>query len=230
LALSDPAAATNKDCVGDAGISFDMLKRTKLVLCSMALAISTIPAAADAQTSTFWQCVTFARMYSGIQLFGNAATWWNQALGKYERGNAPKAGAVLVFKAIGSMRAGHVATVSQVISDRIVKVTHANWSTPGRVESDVEVMDTSAKNDWSSVRVWFKNLHDLGQREYPAYGFIYGGKAPKGAALTTASADDAKPHETVLGAAKAAIDAKLIRADAAIKSARATAPLAALIG
>ena len=185
----------------------------------MALAIATIPAAADAQSSTFWQCVTFARMYSGIQLFGNAATWWNQALGKYSRGNAPKEGAVLVFKAIGSMRAGHVATVSQVISDRIVKVTHANWSSRGQVERDVEVMDTSARNDWSSVRVWFKNLHDLGQREYPAYGFIYGGKAPKGA--TSAAADtDAKP----------VIDAKLLKADAAIKSARSAAPLAALIG
>jgi len=207
-----------------------MFKRSKLAICSIALAVSTIPAAADAQATTFWQCVTFARMYSGIQLFGNAATWWNQALGKYSRGNAPKEGAVLVFKAIGSMRAGHVATVSEVISDRIVKVTHANWSSRGQVERDVEVVDTSAKNDWSSVRVWFKNLHDLGQREYPAYGFIYGGKAPKGATLTTASAEELKAHEATLGATKPALDARLLRADAAIKSARATAPLAALIG
>ena len=197
-----------------------MFKRSKLALCSIAIAVAAIPAAADAQTSTFWQCVTFARMYSGIQLFGNAATWWNQAVGKYTRGNAPQAGAVLVFKAIGSMRAGHVATVSQVISDRMIKVTHANWSSRGQVERDVEVVDTSAKNDWSSVRVWFKNLHDLGQREYPSYGFIYGGKAPKGAA--TASADTAS--------ATLVIDAKLIKADAAIKSARSAAPLAALIG
>ncbi len=195
-----------------------MFKRSKLALCSIALAVAAVPAAADAQATTFWQCVTFARMYSGIQLFGNAATWWNQAIGKYTRGNAPQAGAVLVFKAIGSMRAGHVATVSQVVSDRIIKVTHANWSSRGQVERDVEVMDTSARNDWSSVRVWFKNLHDLGNHEYPAYGFIYGGKAPKAAA--TASTDRAAP----------AIDAKLIKADAAIKSARAAAPLAALIG
>ena len=196
-----------------------MFKRSKLAICSIALAVSTIPAAADAQATTFWQCVTFARMYSGIQLFGNAATWWNQAVGKYTRGNAPQAGAVMVFKAIGSMRAGHVATVSQVVSDRIVKVTHANWSGRGTVEHDVEVMDTSARNDWSSVRVWFKDLHDLGTHSYPVYGFIYGGKAPKGAA--TASADGATPP---------VIDTKLIKADAAIKSARATAPLAALIG
>ena len=207
-----------------------MFKRSKLVLCSLALAVSTVPAAADAQATSFWQCVTFARMYSGIQLFGNAATWWNQAIGKYNRGNAPQAGAVLVFKAIGSMRAGHVATVSQVVSDRIIKVTHANWSSRGEVERDVEVVDTSARNDWSSVRVWFKNLHDLGNHEYPAYGFIYGGKAGAAgaagngaatASAATASADRATPP---------AIDTKLIRADAAIKSARATAPLAALIG
>ena len=195
-----------------------MFKRSKLALCSIALAVSAIPAAADAQATTFWQCVTFARMYSGIQLFGNAATWWSQAVGKYTRGNAPQTGAVMVFKAIGSMRAGHVATVSQVVSDRIVKVTHANWSNPGQVERDVEVMDTSAKNDWSSVRVWFRGLHDLGTHSYPVYGFIYGGKAPQGAA--TADRDATSP----------AIDAKLIKADAAIKSARSAAPLAALIG
>ena len=87
-------------------------------------------------------------MFSGIQLFGAAAGWWNQAVGKYAQGNVPKAGAVLVFKAIGSMRSGHVATVSQIVSDRIIKVTHANWSIinghRGQVEKDVTVIDTSA--------------------------------------------------------------------------------------
>ncbi|WP_419827115.1 CHAP domain-containing protein [Sphingomonas sp.] len=125
----------------------------------------------------FWQCATFARMFSGLQLFGAAAGWWSQAVGRYTRGGAPAVGAVMVFKAIGSMRSGHVATVSQVVSDRIVKVTHANWSVRGQIERDVEVMDTSAQGDWSSVRVWFRGLHDLGQRNYPVYGFIYGGKA-----------------------------------------------------
>ena len=45
----------------------------------------------------FWQCAPYAREISGIQIFGNANTWWSQAAGKYERGNAPKVGAVLSF-------------------------------------------------------------------------------------------------------------------------------------
>ncbi len=171
-----------------------MLKRSRLLVCSIALVFSVIPAAANASSSQFWQCVTFARVFSGIQLFGNAATWWAQATGHYDRGDAPRTGAVMVFKAISSMRAGHVATVSEVISDRIVKVTHANWSVPGRVERDVEVVDTSAGNDWSSVRVWFKGIHDLGLRQYPVYGFIYGrrtGDAPAATAQAAAVGDTA---------------------------------------
>jgi surface antigen len=166
-----------------------VLKRSRLAFCSLAFVLFSVPAAANAQESRFWQCVTFARMFSGVQLFGNAATWWNEAVGHYDRGSAPKLGAVMVFKAISSMRAGHVATVSEVVSDRIVKVTHANWSVPGRVEHDVEVMDTSAKNDWSSVRVWFKGIHDLGIKSYPVYGFIYGGKGGP-ATAAAGSADD----------------------------------------
>jgi surface antigen len=164
-----------------------MLKRSKLAVCSIALALGAVPASADAATGTFWQCATFARMFSGVQLFGAAAGWWSQAVGKYTRGETPKEGAVLVFKSISSMRSGHVATVSQVVSDRIIKVTHANWSVPGKVEQDVEVVDTSARNDWSQVRVWFKGIHDLGIRNYPVYGFIYGAKG----AAAKAEADQA---------------------------------------
>jgi hypothetical protein len=169
---------------------YQMFKRSAVAFCSIALFLAAVPASADAASGTFWSCAPFARMFSGIQLFGNAGTWWSQAIGKYTRGDAPKEGAVMVFKAIGSMRSGHVATVSQIVSDRIIKVTHANWSSRGQVEHDVEVVDTSAKNDWSSVRVWFKNLHDLGTHSYPVYGFIYGGKGG-----TTAKADAAKSSD-----------------------------------
>ncbi|MGN6124617.1 MAG: CHAP domain-containing protein [Sphingomonas oligoaromativorans] len=167
-----------------------MLKRSKVALCSIALALFAMPSAADAQPSGFWQCAPFARMFSGVQLFGAAASWWSQAVGKYSRGDTPKEGAVLVFKAIGSMRSGHVATVSQVLSDRMIKVTHANWSSRGQVEHDVLVMDTSAKNDWSQVRVWFKSLHDLGTHSYPVYGFIYGKKASDAVKADAARQDD----------------------------------------
>ncbi|HEY0316538.1 MAG TPA: CHAP domain-containing protein [Sphingomonas sp.] len=200
-----------------------MQKRSTVLMCSIALLLTALPASANAASTGYWSCVPFARMFSGIQLFGNAATWWNQAVGKYARGGAPKAGAVMVFKAIGSMRSGHVATVSEVVSDRIVKVTHANWSGRGQIEHDVEVMDTSARNDWSQVRVWFRNLHDLGTHTYPVYGFIYGGKAP--ARVGDDDSADAAP---------AAIDRKAIKmeskADGEIKSARGKAPLAALVG
>jgi surface antigen len=191
-----------------------MFKRSKIALGSMVLAMAVVVASpADAQGS-FWQCATFARMFSGIQLFGAAASWWNQAVGKYSRGETPKEGAVLVFKSIGSMRSGHVATVSQIVSDRIIKVTHANWSTPGKVENDVEVMDVSAQNDWSKVRVWFKSLGGLGTSSYPVYGFIYnkGGKATADAA--TASSDD-QPSATAT-ILKAAADAKAARAKSAL--------------
>jgi len=168
-----------------------MFQRSRALICSIALAMAVLPASADAATNPFWSCAPFARMFSGVQLFGNAATWWNQAVGKYVRGEAPKTGSVMVFKAIGSMRSGHVATVSQIVSDRLIKVTHANWSSRGQVEHDVLVMDTSAKNDWSQVRVWFKNLHDLGTHSYPVYGFIYGkdSAATPVAATNTAATD-----------------------------------------
>jgi surface antigen len=201
-----------------------MRKTSAAVMCSVALFFAAIPATANASSGTFWQCVTFARMFSGIQLFGNAATWWGQAVGKYARGDAPKAGAVLVFKSIASMRAGHVATVSQVVSDRIIKVTHANWSVRGQVEHDVEVVDTSANNDWSQVRVWFKGMHDLGLRNYPVYGFIY--KGNKAAGADKADAADASTQKL----SQKTADAVANPSDHALKTDRATAPLAALVG
>src|SRR5690242_12121509 len=57
------------------------------------------------------QCVPFARKESGIELIGNAWTWWKQAAGVYQRGPAPEAGAVLAFRANSTMRLGHVAVV-----------------------------------------------------------------------------------------------------------------------
>lgn len=131
-----------------------------------------LPSAASAQS--FWQCAPFARVFSGIQLFGAAGGWWNQSVGKYVQGSAPKLGSVLVFKAVGAMRSGHVATVTQLVSDRIIKVTHANWGgARGQVERDVTVVDTSARNDWSAVKVWYRPIGDVGTHAYPTYGFIY---------------------------------------------------------
>jgi surface antigen len=135
--------------------------------------MSPVTAAAD----TYWQCVPFARLLSGIQIFGDARTWWQQAIGKYETGFQPKAGAVLCFKPTDRMRLGHVAVVSQVLTDRVVQITHANWSpiegSRGKVEKDVTVIDVSPAGDWSQVKVWYDPNRDLGGSTYPTYGFIY---------------------------------------------------------
>lgn len=130
-------------------------------------------AAAPAAAKTL-QCVPFAREVSGIQIQGNALTWWDQAEGRYARGHAPKPGAVLAFAATSRMRYGHVAMVSQVISDREVLLTHANWSSRGGIERNVRAVDVSAAGDWSRVRVWYGPMGGLGLTSYPTHGFIYG--------------------------------------------------------
>ena len=53
-------------------------------------------------------CVPFAREVSGIELTGNAATWWDEAAGQYARGSSPETGSVLNFRANSSMHLGHV--------------------------------------------------------------------------------------------------------------------------
>ncbi|MDB5464680.1 MAG: hypothetical protein JWP23_3069 [Phenylobacterium sp.] len=156
-----------------------MLKRTRTLLGSLAVAavMSLAPSFGGAVAETYWQCVPFARLVSGIQIFGDAYTWWQQALGKYEEGFQPKAGAVLCFKPTERMRLGHVAVVSEVLTDRIVQITHANWSpiegSRGKVEKDVTLVDVSPEGNWSQVKVWYDPSRDLGGSTYQTYGFIY---------------------------------------------------------
>jgi surface antigen len=143
---------------------------------AVAAMVSLTPTA-QAVADTYWQCVPFARLMSGIQIFGDARTWWQQAIGKYETGVTPRAGAVLCFKPTQRMKLGHVAVVSQVLTDRIVQITHANWSpiegSRGKIEKDVTLVDVSPGGDWSEVKVWYDPSRDLGGSTYPTYGFIY---------------------------------------------------------
>ncbi len=124
------------------------------------------------------QCVPFAREASGIQLYGNAWTWWDQADGKYTRGHTPRPGAVIVFEKTARLPLGHVAVVSRVVEQRVVMLTHANWSRQngerGHAEQDVTLYDVSRDNDWSDVKVWYRDSNGLGGGIYPVYGFIYG--------------------------------------------------------
>lgn len=154
-----------------------MRKRMRTLLGSLAVAAFVGVAPVSAAADTYWQCVPFARLLSGIQIFGDARTWWQQAIGKYETGFQPKAGAVLCFKPTDRMRLGHVAVVSQVLTDRVVQITHANWSpiggSRGKVEKDVTIIDVSPQGDWSQVKVWYDPSRDLGGSTYPTHGFIY---------------------------------------------------------
>jgi surface antigen len=155
-----------------------VIKQARALLGSMAVAmVLSLSTGGVAHADSYWQCVTFARMFSGIQIFGDAWTWWNQAIGKYSTGETPQAGSVLVFKRNGAMHDGHVAVVSRVLTDRVIQVTHANWSIieggRGKVEQDVTVVDVSAGGDWSQVKVWYDPIRDLGHTVYPTYGFIY---------------------------------------------------------
>lgn len=154
-----------------------MLKRTRALVGSLAAAAFVALTPMGAAADTYWQCVPFARLISGVQIFGDAWTWWQQASGKYETGFQPRAGAVLCFKPTQRMRLGHVAVVSQVLTDRVVQITHANWSpiegSRGKVEKDVTVIDVSAGGDWSEVKVWYDPNRDLGGSTYSTHGFIY---------------------------------------------------------
>jgi surface antigen len=143
-----------------------------VVVCCLATAA---PASAKGKVL---QCVPFARQVSGIEIRGNAWTWWSQAEGRYDRGNTPQIGAVMSFQRTRHMPLGHVATVSAVLGDREVLLTHANWSRRGGIERNVRAVDVSAAGDWSQVKVWFGPTGDLGSSVYPVNGFIYANDAP----------------------------------------------------
>lgn len=122
------------------------------------------------------QCVPFARENTGIEISGNANTWWDNADGVYQRGAKPEVGSVLNFRANGRMHMGHVAVVSNVIDGRNIEIDHANWSGPGAsrggISRNITVIDVSPENDWTAVRVALGQSSEFGS-VYPTFGFIY---------------------------------------------------------
>ena len=123
-------------------------------------------------------CVPYARARSGLPLRGDAWQWWEAAAARFERGQAPRAGSVLVLMRTSRLPMGHVAVVSRLVSDREIRVDHANWApggsgTRGRVARDQAVADVSPGNDWSLVRVWYPPSGALGATAFPAYGFVH---------------------------------------------------------
>ncbi len=130
-----------------------------------------------ASPQPYLQCVPYARRISGIEIRGDAHTWWSQAEGRYARGRTPLPGAVMAFRPHGNMRLGHVAAVSRVVDSRTVLLRHANWSMingrRGQIEDNVRAIDVSPGNDWSEVRVWYNPIQALGTTRWPVRGFIY---------------------------------------------------------
>jgi surface antigen len=172
------------------------MKRHLLVCVALALAALTAPAMADSVTDfdnssdesrvsgggavnlpPYLQCVPYARTVSGILIYGDAHTWWDQAEGHYARGTRPRLGAVMAFRPHGNSHLGHVAAISRIIDSRTVLIRHANWSPingrRGQIEDDVRAVDVSPNNDWSEVRVWFAPIQNLGGTHWPVQGFIY---------------------------------------------------------
>ncbi|HWV13130.1 MAG TPA: CHAP domain-containing protein [Sphingobium sp.] len=141
-----------------------------------ALALASL-AATPSWGATALQCVPYARIVSGVNIRGDALTWWDQAQDRYARGHVPRRGAVMAFRPYGPMVLGHVAVVSKVLDDRNVLIRHANWSVPGAIEEDVLALDVSEAGDWSQVRVWHSPTGQMGARTNPTFGFIYPAKA-----------------------------------------------------
>ena len=115
-------------------------------------------------------CVPFARNLSGIQIRGNAETWWGKAKGLYPRGKTPAVGAVMAFSGTGKLPMGHVAVVSEVVSPREIRIDHANWKR-NQVSLKMAVRDVSRNNDWSAVRV--ESQPGAFGSVYSIDGFIY---------------------------------------------------------
>ena len=180
--------------------------RGALQLCFAAFALAVSgPALADSadfdpqarELPPYLQCVPYARERSGVQIYGDAHTWWGQAEGRYKRGHAPQVGAVVAFLPHGGMRLGHVAAVAQVIDSRTVLLDHANWSPidgrRGQIERGVMAIDVSPANDWSEVRVWYDPIQDLGTTAWPVAGFIYNEREDGGATVLARANEAPQP-------------------------------------
>jgi len=141
------------------------------------LVLQAIMMPAPARANDYLQCVPFARELSGINIYGDAHSWWDQAAGVYQRGTNPVEGAVLSLPSHGAMQLGHVAVVRKIVDNRTILISHANWSPidgrRGQIERRVEARDVSEDNDWSLVRIWYAPIGKLGTTAFPVNGFIY---------------------------------------------------------
>lgn len=117
-------------------------------------------------------CVEYARMRTGMAVFGDAKQWWERARNLYTRISRPAEEAVMVFSGSNRLRRGHVAVVTEIVSPREIIVDQANWMNRGEIDHATPVLDVSKANDWSQVRVWDIPSGTFGARTYAISGFI----------------------------------------------------------
>ncbi|MES2472130.1 MAG: CHAP domain-containing protein [Pseudomonadota bacterium] len=117
-------------------------------------------------------CVEYARLRSGLAVFGDARHWWDRARTLYARAAHPAEDAVMVFSGSKRLKRGHVAVVTEIVSPREIIVDHANWQNKREIDLATPVMDVSPNNDWSQVRVWDIPSGTFGARSYAISGFI----------------------------------------------------------
>ncbi|HEY4077362.1 MAG TPA: CHAP domain-containing protein [Rhizomicrobium sp.] len=117
-------------------------------------------------------CVEYARMRSGLAVFGDARHWWDRAKNVYARMSHPVEEAVMVFSGSKRLKRGHVAVVTDIVSPRQIIVDQANWQNRGEIDHATPVLDVSADNDWSKVRVWDMRSGTFGTHVYAISGFI----------------------------------------------------------
>ncbi|HTH98059.1 MAG TPA: CHAP domain-containing protein [Stellaceae bacterium] len=152
---------------------------------ALAILILLLPLLLDACASGRLQCAPYARAISAVDLYGDGGDWWQEATGRYRRSQLPMPGAVLVWRRSSRLPEGHVAVVSRVVSAREILVDHADWA-PGRISKAAPVIDVSAENDWSLVRVWWPPSGQMGITRYPTWGFILPVPASPGALQVSA--------------------------------------------
>ena len=118
------------------------------------------------------ECVTYAREHSGVDIHGDAVTWWDKAEGHYQRSQEPSLGSIMVLTDYAGPKHGHLAVVRAEDSSRVIRVDHANWLNDGAIYLDDPVVDVSPNNDWSAVRVFNPKTGAWGVRTYLVKGFI----------------------------------------------------------
>ncbi len=130
------------------------------------------------------QCVPYAREVSGVQIYGDAYTWWDQAQGRFARSTMPSQGSVMVLYNYAGPARAHVAVVKRIVNPREIRIDHANWLDDGAIYTDDPVRDVSPDNDWTQVRVFNIRNQAWGARVYQVQGFI--GPGPLGSDLMVA--------------------------------------------